>query len=114
MILSCSMMVLPVFRTYSHVRATNASRPRSKRVLPSAASRFSTTFCVAMPAWSVPGSHSAARPRIRSKRISTSWITLFSACPTCRTSVTLGGGMTMTYGSPSGRGWKTPASSQRL
>ena len=28
----------------------------------------STTICVAMPAWSVPGCHSTSRPRMRSKR----------------------------------------------
>ena len=35
------------------------SRPRSWRFFPSLASFRSTTFCVAMPAWSVPGIHSA-------------------------------------------------------
>ncbi len=89
-------MMGPVSRTNRHTRSTNASRPMSKRVLPSSASSRSTTFCVAMPAWSVPGSHSAARPRIRSNRISTSWMMLLSPCPTWRIAVTLGGGITIT------------------
>jgi len=50
MILSCSMMVSPVSRTNAHTRSTNASRPTSKRDVPSATSSFSTTFWVAMPA----------------------------------------------------------------
>jgi hypothetical protein len=45
---------------HSHTRATNASRPRSWRETPSLRSSRSTTFCVAMPAWSVPGSHNAS------------------------------------------------------
>ena len=91
-------MVLPVARTCSHTRSTKAWRPTSNRVLPSAASIFSTAFCVAMPAWSVPGTHSAARPRIRSNRISASCTVLLSPWPMWSTAVTLGGGMTMTYG----------------
>ena len=54
------------------VRRTNGSRPTSKRVLPSTASIFSITFCVAMPAWSVPGTQSASVPRMRAQRTSTS------------------------------------------
>jgi hypothetical protein len=60
-------------------------------------------FCVAMPAWSVPGSQSASRPFMRAQRTSTSWTVLFSPCPTCRMAVTLGGGMTSVYGSRSSR-----------
>src|SRR5437879_3170512 len=57
----------------------------------------------------------ASRPRIRSKRISTSWITLLSPCPMCSTAVTLGGGITMTYGSLGESAWpvNAPLSSQR-
>src|SRR5437870_7219398 len=62
-------MTGPVSRTNCHTRSTNLSRPRSNRVLPSLATSRSTTFWVAIPAWSVPGSHSAARPRMRSKRV---------------------------------------------
>ena len=57
-----------------------------------AASWRSTTICVAMPAWSVPGCHKVSRPRIRWKRISVSWIVWSRACPMCRLPVTLGGG----------------------
>ena len=53
------MMVPPYCRRHSHTRLTNSSRPRSSLVRPSARSIFSTTFCVAMPAWSVPGSQQA-------------------------------------------------------
>jgi hypothetical protein len=48
-----------------------------------------------MPAWSVPGCQSTARPRIRQYRTSVSWIVLSSAWPMCRLPVTFGGGMTM-------------------
>ena len=41
----------------------NASRPRSVRSVPSAASWRSTIICVAMPAWSVPGTQSAVSPQ---------------------------------------------------
>ncbi len=87
----------------------------SWRLLPSSASCLSTTFCVAIPAWSVPGSHSASRPRIRSNRIRTSCSVLLSPWPMWSTEVTLGGGMTMTYGSrsDSGEAVNTPASIQR-
>ena len=37
-------------------RWKNASRPNSWRLLPSLVTAFSTIICVAMPAWSVPGS----------------------------------------------------------
>ena len=56
----------------AQTRSTNASRPRSKRVLPSLASSRSTTFWVAMPAWSMPGSHSTSNPRMRCMRASPS------------------------------------------
>ena len=46
----CLVIVSPECCFHSHTRLTNPSRPRSKRVLPSSASRRSTTFCVAMPA----------------------------------------------------------------
>ena len=60
--LSCSMMVPPYCRRHSHTRLTNSSRPRSSLVRPSARSIFSTTFWVAMPAWSVPTSQQAFSP----------------------------------------------------
>src|SRR5207302_9133328 len=113
--LSCSRMVSPVSRMNAHTRSTNCSRPRSNRVFPSLATSRSTTFRVAIPAASGPGSHSASRPRIRSKRINTSWITLLRPCPVWRIAVMLGGGMTITYGSrdESERAVNTPRSCQR-
>src|SRR5256885_14767989 len=113
--LSCSRIVFPVSRTNAHTRSTNLSRPRSNRVLPSLATSRSTTFWVAIPAWSVPGSQSASRPRMRSKRINTSWITLLRPWPVWRIAVMLGGGMTITYGSrdESARAVNTPRPSQR-
>ena len=67
--------------------------------LPSSSqSRFSTTACVAMPAWSVPGIHSVLKPCIRFMRIRMSCSVLFRACPRCSAPVTFGGGMTMEYG----------------
>jgi hypothetical protein len=60
---------------------------------------FSTAFWVAMPAWSVPGSHRLSSPDIRRHRTTTSCTVLLSACPTCSTAVTFGGGITIVYGS---------------
>ena len=80
--------------------ATNSSRPRSSLVRPLARSIFSTTFCVAMPAWSVPTSQQAFSPSMRWYRVSTSWMVSLSAWPMCSTPVMLGGGMTMEYGRP--------------
>jgi hypothetical protein len=100
MALSCSRIVEPFSATNASARRTNSSRPRSNRVLPSSrAISRSTTFCVAMPAWSVPGSHNVSRPRIRSNRTSASWTVLLRPWPMCRMPVTLGGGITMTKGS---------------
>ena len=61
-------MTLRYFRTQAQTRSTNCSRPRSWRVSPSFASSFSTTFWVAIPAWSTPGSHSVASPSMRRQR----------------------------------------------
>ena len=92
----------------------NAFRPRSDRSLPSAASWRSTTFWVAMPAWSVPGTHSTSCPSMRLKRHNTSWRVLFRACPMWREPVTLGGGITMEKdGAPEPAGAKWSAASQR-
>ena len=55
----------------------------------------STTIWVAMPAWSVPGSHSALNPPMRCQRMRMSWMVVVSACPMCSEPVTLGGGITM-------------------
>ena len=82
----------------SQTLSMNSSRPKSNRVLPSIASCFSTTFWVAIPAWSMPGSQSVSSPDIRCQRISTSMIVWSSACPTCSAPVTFGGGSTMLNG----------------
>ena len=55
------LVIVPrLLATHSHTRASKASRPTSWRDFPSAANCFSTTFWVAMPAWSVPGSQSTS------------------------------------------------------
>ncbi len=46
-------------------------RPRPRRPMPSCSRLRTTTICVAMPAWSVPGRHSTSSPFIRRQRIST-------------------------------------------
>ena len=63
--------------------------------MPSLASWRSTIICVAMPAWSVPGSHSVAKPRMRCQRAMMSICVWLSMCPMCRRPVTLGGGSCM-------------------
>ena len=100
--------------THSHTRASNASRPRSWRDFPSAANCFSTTFCVAIPAWSVPGSQSTSYPFIRFQRATTSGSVWFRAWPMCSQPVTLGGGSTMLNGGrpDSGAARNAPISSQ--
>ena len=90
------MIVFPVASRCFQTRSTNASRPSSLRDVPSSTSCFSTTFCVAMPAWSYPGCQSVSKPRIRCQRISRSWIEPFSAWPMCSAPVTFGGGTQMT------------------
>ena len=89
------MIVPPDSSFHFHTRATNASRPRSSLVLPSAASWRSTTTWVAMPAWSVPGCQRVSKPSIRFIRMSTSCRVKVKAWPMCSAPVTLGGGMTM-------------------
>src|SRR5437899_830300 len=62
--------------------------------MPSSASCLDTTIWVAMPAWSVPGSHSVLSPIIRCQRTVTSISVCSSICPMCSTPVTFGGGIT--------------------
>ena len=63
---SCWTMVPPLSAFHSQTLSTKASRPIDRRsALPAFASSRSTTIWVAMPAWSVPGSHSTALPFIR-------------------------------------------------
>jgi len=51
----CVVMVLPLFSFHSHTLATKFLRPMSRRCTPCSCNWRSTTICVAMPAWSVPG-----------------------------------------------------------
>src|SRR5215469_14044810 len=90
------MMILPCFSFHAHTRFKNSSRPRSYLVLRSSfLSAFSTCTCVAIPAWSVPGSQSTSLPSMRALRLRMSWMVLFSTCPMWSMPVTFGGGMTM-------------------
>ena len=68
-----------------------------------------------MPAWSVPGSHSALSPHMRRQRITRSCSVNCSAWPMCSLPVTLGGGMRITYGgfSDGTSGVNAPDASQR-
>jgi hypothetical protein len=78
----CSMSVDP-----TPVHARGMQEIKSKRA--SARARA----CVAMPAWSVPGSHSARRPCMRWKRTMQSCSVANMAWPMCSRPVTFGGGM---------------------
>ena len=64
----------------------------------------STIICVAMPAWSVPGSHSARPPLMRRQRVRMSISVWLSMCPMCRRPVTLGGGSRIVKDWPSSLG----------
>ena len=68
-----------------------------------------------MLAWSMPGSHSASKPRIRARRVSASIIDCSRACPRCRLPVTFGGGITIENGGLSlvGSAVKYPRSTHR-
>src|SRR5438045_6961265 len=55
----------------------------------------STTICVAIPAWSVPGSQSVLNPLMRFQRTMMSCSVMTSAWPMCSRPVTFGGGMTI-------------------
>ena len=56
----CRVMVPPDCSFHSQTFSRNFSRPRSVRLIPFLPNSRSTTIWVAMPAWSVPGSHSAS------------------------------------------------------
>ena len=60
-----ALIVPPDCSFHRHTRSRKASRERSVRLMPCALSCRSTSICVAMPAWSVPGCHSTARPSMR-------------------------------------------------
>src|SRR3954454_1751530 len=98
---------------HSHTCSRNASRPISARLRFWLSRLRSTTIWVAIPAWSVPTTHKASLPSIRSRRVRTSCSVMSSACPMCSDPVTLGGGMTIVHGFRSGRsGRNSPALSQ--
>ena len=87
------VMVEPDCSFHAHTRSTNASRPMARREVPSASSWRSTTICVAMPAWSVPGCQSnVLLPFMRCQRVSTSMSVCWNAWPMCSVPVTFGGG----------------------
>ncbi len=88
-------MVEPDCSFHAQTRSTNASRPMARREVPSASSWRSTTICVAMPAWSVPGCQSTFSPFMRCQRVSTSMSVCWYAWPMCSVPVTLGGGSWM-------------------
>src|SRR6185436_11265283 len=91
-------MMLPCLFFHSHTRSRNFSRPNSRRpIFSSFLIFFSTTTCVEIPAWSVPGSHNTSFPSIRALRARMSWIVLFSTWPMCKIPVTFGGGITIEY-----------------
>ena len=59
---SCEQIVFPYCSFHVNTSFRNASRPSSWRVTPrSRASFFSTTVCVAIPAWSVPAARAQRR-----------------------------------------------------
>ena len=90
---SCVVIRAPYCSFHPHTCFTNSSRPRSWRETPfSFASFFSTTTCVAIPAWSVPGIHSTLYPRILCHRDSRSCTATVSAWPRWSEPVTFGGG----------------------
>ena len=61
----CRVIAPPLVSFQSHTRAVKFLRPRSWRLMPFSWSWRSTTICVAMPAWSVPGTHSVFSPCMR-------------------------------------------------
>ena len=91
-------MRLPYWSTQLQTRSTNRCRPMSCLDTPSEASIRSTTTCVAIPAWSLPGRKSVGSPLIRCHLTIRSSSAVVSACPMCSSPVTLGGGMMTTNG----------------
>ena len=112
------MIMPPDSAFHAHTFSTNLSRPMARRFGSCRSIIWrSTTICVAMPAWSMPGCQSTSRPRMRSKRTRMSCSVLLSACPMWSEPVTFGGGMTIENGSAPGSApapaRKAPAFSQR-
>jgi hypothetical protein len=88
----CWVMVLPLSSFHSQTLAMKAGRPRSWRDRPCSCNWRSTTIWVAMPAWSVPGTHRVLWPSMRWRRVNASITVWLNAWPMCRVPVTLGGG----------------------
>ena len=86
------VMVLPEVSFHSHTFSKNFSRPKSWRETFWASSWRSTTICVAIPAWSVPGTHKVFLPDMRAWRTRPSMIVWLNAWPICKVPVTFGGG----------------------
>ena len=65
------VMVLPLCSFHSQtlemkfLRASGGVAPMSWRLMPCSCSWRSTTICVAMPAWSVPGTQAVLKPDMR-------------------------------------------------
>src|SRR5580698_7691012 len=113
----CSTIFPPYFSFHSQTRSSNFSRPRSCRVRFSVASCFSTMICVAIPAWSIPGTHSVTFPHILCQRTWASMIECSNIWPMCSEPVTFGGGITNEkYGVPGGGAstWKRLDSTHHL
>ena len=112
---NCFRMMPPCSFVQPHACFRNSSRIISVFFIPCSASLATTLASVAIEAWSVPGTQHAFFPSIRARRTSISCIVLFNMCPMCNTPVTLGGGITIVYGSrPSGLELNNLFSSQYL
>src|SRR5690606_27609685 len=96
---NCCRMIPPYLSVHSQAYSTNFSRLISPLLIPFSLSQWTTLASVAMEAWSVPGTQQAFFPSSRALRIRISWMLLLSICPIWSTPVTLGGGMTIVYGS---------------
>ena len=103
-LLSCVQMRLPYWPFQAQTCSRNFSLPKSclETGGDCLASIFSTTDCVAIPAWSVPGTYKVASPRMRCHRVRQSSIAAVRACPKCKEPVTFGGGITITNFSSAG------------
>ena len=96
---SCLRMMPPCSSVQSHACFKNSSRVKSLLLIPCSLRRLITFASVAIEAWSVPGTQHAFLPSKRARRTNISCIVSLSTCPMCSTPVTLGGGITMVYGS---------------
>src|SRR6267143_2326859 len=63
--------------------------------MPCSASSRTTTRCVEIPAWSIPGRYKVLYPRMRCQRVKISISVWSIMCPMCSEPVTFGGGITI-------------------